>query len=57
MLDLSRDEPVVTDFDVEIAQGAAIQDPIVTVVSTGTRLSARAAPAEDGMFLALTIGS
>lgn len=55
MLDLARDQPLVTDYDVEIAQGASIEDPVVTIVSAGTRLMMRAAPAEDGMFLALSL--
>lgn len=47
-LDLGRIERALVDYDVEIAQGSAISDPIVIQVHTGTRLKLGGAPAGGG---------
>lgn len=52
-LRVGRIEPAVVDYDVEIAQGAAIADPIVVPVRSGTRLRMRGAPGRDGLHLSL----
>ncbi|MCZ6597025.1 MAG: hypothetical protein O7B99_05250, partial [Planctomycetota bacterium] len=51
MLDLMREIPVLVDYDVEIAQGAAIHDPIVGYAEEGTRLLVRGSPAKGGVGL------
>jgi len=43
----------VADWDVEIAQGAAIHDPIVQLVPAGDAIACSAAPAPGGLWLAL----
>jgi hypothetical protein len=45
----------VFDWEVEIAQGAIIADPIVVATHAGLELAARAVPAESGMYLALIV--
>jgi hypothetical protein len=45
----------VFDWDVEIAQGAVVGNPIVASVRTGIEVIARAAPAEGGVFVALLV--
>ena len=54
-LDLTRVATLVTDYDVEIAQAAAVADPIVEDVAVGLRLFARAAPAAGGTWLSLIL--
>ena len=43
----------VSDWNCEIAQGAAILDPVVDVVPAGDAIACGAAPAPGGMWLAL----
>lgn len=43
--------PIVLDFDVEIAQGAVIADPIVMGVQSGLRIGLQAVPAKGGVLL------
>lgn len=45
----------VFDWDVEIAQGAIIADPIIVATHVGLELSASAVPAESGMYVALVL--
>ncbi|MDA1265212.1 MAG: hypothetical protein O2816_09065 [Planctomycetota bacterium] len=46
----------LVDFNVEIAQGSAIQDPIVAQVKTGTNLRMLGAPGSDGgLFLSYVL--
>jgi hypothetical protein len=45
----------VFDWEVEIAQGAIIADPIVVATHVGLELSANAVPAESGMYVALAL--
>lgn len=54
-IDLAEDAPAVLDYDVEIAQGAAIYDPITYNLTTGTRAWIQAAPALGGTHLALVM--
>jgi hypothetical protein len=54
-VDLRRQQQVLLDYDVEIAQGAAIHDPVVTTLSVGTRLLLSAAPQQDGLALAYVL--
>jgi hypothetical protein len=46
---------MVTDYDVEIAQSAAIYDPIVETIPVGMRIQAQVAPAPSGLWLALVL--
>lgn len=48
-----REHAVILDYDVEIAQGACISDPIATSVPVGVDLALHAAPANGGIALAL----
>ena len=48
-----RSIPVLTDYDVEIAQGASIHDPVVSAVETGTRMLLRGAPVKGGVALSM----
>jgi hypothetical protein len=45
----------VFDWDVEIAQGAVIGDPVVEPVRAGIEVVVRAAPAEGGTYLLLMV--
>ena len=55
-VDLTREHTIVLDYDLEIAQGAFIHDPIVGTLSVGTNLTVRAHPMPGGgLGLALTI--
>lgn len=45
----------VFDWEVEIAQGAIIADPIIVATHVGLELSANAVPAESGMYVALVL--
>ncbi|MCP3920683.1 MAG: hypothetical protein GY711_34585 [bacterium] len=53
ILDLSKSRPILIDYDVEIAQAAAISDPIVKAVQDGTRFVIRSAPGVGGLHLAV----
>jgi hypothetical protein len=46
---------VVTDYDVEVAQGTFVFDPITWRVQLGTRIALRAAPGKGGTHLALNL--
>jgi len=52
-IDLSSALNTVIDFDVEIAQGCAVHDPISLALVTGTSLEVRAAAGEGGTHLAI----
>ncbi|MCA8978636.1 MAG: hypothetical protein H6831_02515 [Planctomycetes bacterium] len=54
-MDALRSMPVVLDWDVEIAQGAAVHDPATTVLSLGRRLQLAGAPSADGLMLSYTL--
>ena len=54
-LELTRSIPLVVDYDVEIAQGSAIGDPISFVTSIGKRLKVRAVPAPNGVALSVLL--
>jgi hypothetical protein len=45
----------VFDWEVEIAQGAIIADPVVVATHAGLELAASAVPAESGMYVALLL--
>lgn len=51
LVDQTRRTPFLRDFDVEIAQGAAIQDPILDEAITGLRFALRGVPAAGGIAL------
>lgn len=53
IVDRRRMIPVVVDYDVEIAQGALIHDPVVGTAETGTRLLVRGVPMADGLALSI----
>ena len=53
-LDAVREVPILFDYDIEIAQGSYIYDPIVVPLTVGTQLAVRCAPAPGGTWLALT---
>ena len=53
VLESIRTIPLLTEYDVEIAQGATIHDPEITEAEIGTRLLVRAAPSSAGLNLAL----
>ncbi len=55
VLKLTRDVEFVADYDVEIAQAAAIADPITVSVPVGLRLGLRGSAAEGGLWLALSM--
>lgn len=50
--DASRIVSALVDYDVEVAQGACVHDPVVVDLVTGLRLALRAAPAPGGLRLA-----
>ena len=54
VLDMTRNVAALVDYDVEIAQGSAIADPITGSAVLGTRLALRGAAGNDGLFLALS---
>jgi len=47
--------PLLIDYDVEIAQSAAIADPVVATTSIGTNVSLRAAPSATGTHIAAIV--
>lgn len=51
----TRSLPVLIDYSVEVASGAAISDPTVVESVYGTQLVARAAPGRGGVHLALAV--
>ncbi|MEM7306833.1 MAG: hypothetical protein AAF682_09190 [Planctomycetota bacterium] len=53
VLNLMRAVPMVVDYDVEIAQGASIHDPIIGAAEVGTRLFLRGAPTKGGIALSV----
>jgi hypothetical protein len=55
VLDVGQESALVADFDVEVAEGAYTFDPKVWPILLGTRLSLRAAPARQGLILALSM--
>jgi hypothetical protein len=56
-VEVTNVQDIVLDYDAEIAQAAAILDPIVAVVRTGLRLNVRAAAAPGGSWLAVLLRS
>jgi hypothetical protein len=54
-LELTRSVPLITDYDVEIAQAASIADPIVHLVSVGKRMVVRAVPTPTGAALSVVL--
>ncbi len=44
---------LIMDFDVEIAQGTVIMDPVIADFFEGVEIQIQAAPAQDGLHLAL----
>jgi hypothetical protein len=54
-LDVLNSTPVVLDWDVEIAQGAAVHDPATTVLSLGRRLQLAGSPTERGLNLSFAL--
>jgi len=55
VLKLTQDLNAILDYDVEIAQGATIGDPVEHVFAVGTRFAVRAAPSASGVHLAMTL--
>ena len=55
VLDLSREVPLLVDYDVEIAHASFIHDPVVRIAALGTRLELRASSSAEGLFLALSL--
>jgi len=55
IFDLSREVPLVVDYDVEIAHQSFIHDPVVRIATLGTRVELRASSSGDGVFLALSL--
>ena len=54
-LDMSRTRELCIDYDVEIAQGSTVADPIIAGLSSGTRMILQASPAAGGINLAFTL--
>lgn len=50
-LDLTRQSAFLQDYDVEIATGATVFDPVIGLVEEGMRLLLRGVPTPDGLFL------
>ncbi len=53
VLEMMREIPLLFDFDIEIAQGAIMHDPIMGVAEVGTRLYLRGAPVAGGLGLSV----
>ena len=53
LIEVSTTHPLLTGYEVEIAQGAAIHDAVVGIASFGTKLLARGNLAKNGLFLSL----
>ena len=51
----TQKRPIVSDYDVEIAQGAFIFDPISLELESGLRLLARGVPQVGGLTLAMVL--
>jgi len=56
-IEAMRHVPFVGEYDVEIAQGANIQDPIVFTAEVGQRLLVRGVPARGGTHLSIVLQS
>jgi hypothetical protein len=54
-IDAKRTVSVLIDYNVEVAQGAAMGDPVMAYCALGTQLFARGAPALDGVELAFVL--
>jgi len=54
-LDALESTTVVLEWDVEIAQGSAVHDPITSVLSLGRRLLITGSPSSDGLLLSLSL--
>lgn len=54
-IDAKREVPVLIDYEVEVANAAAMGEPVVAYCSLGTQLFARGAPARDGVHLAFAV--
>lgn len=54
-LDVGVLQPLLFDYNVEVAQAGTITDPVVGVASIGTQLQMRAAPAKEGLYLAVVL--
>lgn len=55
VLDVGQRLTLLTDYDVEVAEGAQIFDPVVREFTLGSRLGLRIAPGPDGLYLALAL--
>ena len=56
-VDQMRQFPILYDYDVEIAQGSFIGDPIVLEIEEGVRLFLRGVPQGDGLALSVVFQS
>ena len=56
-IDATGTTSFVADYNVEIAQAAAISDPVNVSIRPGTRLQASCSPAPGGTWIALTLRS
>lgn len=54
-IDTNRMLPLVFDYDVEIAQGAVVFDPIMLTAEEGTRILLRAVPTPGGVLVACVL--
>lgn len=54
-LDLGNGEPFVYDYDVEIAHGAHVFDPVVLDAAEGTRILLRGTPTRAGVALSVVL--
>jgi hypothetical protein len=57
VLDMTHTLQLVNDYDVEIAQGAWIFDPMIEEVAVGTKLLARGTPIDGGLALSVLLHS
>jgi len=55
IVDATRECSILRDYDIEIAQGTSIHDPVVDTASFGTRLGIRATPSKAGLALAVNL--
>ncbi|MEW6073536.1 MAG: hypothetical protein AB1726_13210 [Planctomycetota bacterium] len=56
-LDQMRRFPIVFDYDVEIAQGSFVPDPVVLEIEEGVRILLRGAPQAGGLALSVVFQS
>ena len=54
-IDTNRMLPLVFDYDVEIAQGAVVFDPVMLTAEEGTRILLRAAPTPGGVLISCVL--